>query len=666
MRWVPIAIAILLVCLPANGQAWYTPNAADRYDRAFQLYQQRQSRLTDRQRDALSEFDGVWCRGPTSEVRSIISRFRSAVHLTRAAARQRLYLRDLGVEAGFGEIPPHLAEARSLCRALRFDFLVRLHEGDLASANDRISTIFRISDHVSQDDLPVSSIVSMAILAYGDSLINDLIDAGVFNAQHAEQLLRSLPANEADPFGLVGSIENTRLLTSQWLMDNYFGEGGLDRLIEECSDIAAIDALSADEALTEEEFENCVLIVNEAMWLGAAALEETEPDERAQLLNEVRDLLAEDQLGLLTHVVPEFESLHGRLERGAELLRDRRQMLQEIADGEVDPRSMANAAILYVRAAQMLDALPTASRDRIMRFAKANEPTPDDELHKDFADAAFVQALEQVRFASGLKRCDFDAARYDHLLIDMFHREMRDLLAVLRADAARLLHVNDVDGAADRMTTSIRMLKHLADDHTVGSALTAHQLFEQSQGLLTRLINHPRCTLQHRQALSQGIRLLAGSDPFGYMAGLNASRNYLHDWLIFNGPHESTPQGGYEESPVDDEAREHLHAVRTFVDQLTPDQLAHLHAIHDRWVMQYRITQRDPQELSAGIEDVIDVPNLIAVHDSAITVFQQLQELKFAGWPEGLPSLPVLRDFEARIQAGRRAVSDALVALRDE
>lgn len=133
---------------------------------------------------------------------------------------------EIKYEEGFAALMPHLGKMRAGAKVVAADALRCAGDGDGAGAAERAASLFRMTRHLNDDRILISSLVAMAIGNMGTELTGQLIDDGVLDAGGARVILDAIRAGDAeDRFGMRGAIVGEWRLMSEFLVSNAPEEG---------------------------------------------------------------------------------------------------------------------------------------------------------------------------------------------------------------------------------------------------------------------------------------------------------------------------------------------------------------------------------------------------------------------------------------------------------
>ncbi len=150
-----------------------------------------------------------------------------------AASRLEKYDLELAREEGFSLLLPHLRTFREASRVLRFSARVELAKGKPAAAAERLAAIVRMSRHVAQDRILISSLVATAMTSLSAEEMRTLVASGSLDAEGRKLLLESLESlDPRDPLLLRASIRAEQQLATDGLRAQFKGPDAGRRFVE--------------------------------------------------------------------------------------------------------------------------------------------------------------------------------------------------------------------------------------------------------------------------------------------------------------------------------------------------------------------------------------------------------------------------------------------------
>lgn len=611
----------------------------DRHNAAY-WYQLASDRLestpiSEKEWDALDAFRRAGGHDPSDEVRAVLDRMGPVFSAVRRGAKQGFSDFALDYEKGFDLTLPHLGNLRKIARLMTADASRHLSDGHPAQAAERISTLWRVAGHLSSDQIIISSLVGQAIFQGADRVARSGLDQGVFDPVGSRQLLGALvELNAQDPFDVVGGIEKEGEMLVEWARQKYAETEDRAGFVEDIGLNVSLSAVVAGMTLVDEaQFENAI---GGAALVTARAAEMFRLDDPDEARFELQQIGIEVQRGdhgvIAMVVVPAYMGLYERMNDVRERIAQRRAMLEAIVAGRVEPADLTNAAVWYLRAIDQLQAIQPARRERIRAVATDPSEPIDDGAAQTLKEAASI--VETLRQASQMDRCDFSIARNGPSAIPGYPGGMREAVRLLHADAVRLFGANKTGAALDRLAICYRMAGHLARDRVIASSLVSQATSTATEELVRLSADRTTRTGASLAALHQALGTLSRWDPFGFDASLARAREELRKWLSRRA---SNAVG--------------LDAPRMLV-RLDPDRLLYLHlAVYPTlWVAEAGAAEGVG---GRGLDDVIDIPNLIRVVAGA----QETRRLVTADGPDVLleQSVPELARLRQRMQ---RATAD--------
>lgn len=213
---------------------------------------------------------------------------------------------DFGImySDGWKALLPHLSKLRSSARLLAAEASLARAEGRHDDAAARVSAIFRISRHLTNERVLISSLVSAAICGLGHAQVTHAAESGAFSREQAASLLRELDRfSLTDPFGVRASLRSEGDMIAYWIDANVKGPHAGADLADKLDAAGVADPnhdLAAVRALSEDALRAAARQVREAYALYLDAFDA--PDAEKQIGDIERDVAA-GKHGPLTQVL---------------------------------------------------------------------------------------------------------------------------------------------------------------------------------------------------------------------------------------------------------------------------------------------------------------------------------------------------------------------------
>jgi len=550
-----ILVAILMVAVlirpeSARGQATSHKNynnAAIWYSRAYSRY--LSTALPQDQLEALWAYEGNPSRGPSDEVRQIMSRLQPTLSLVMRGVQQPMSDFQIDFSQGpFTDTSP-FAKFRSLSNLLRDDCLIHLNDGDIMGATARLAGIYRMAGQAGDNNTVVSSLVGTATMSLAERQMQSALEQGAIGPREADTIARSLKMIDADdPFNYVKAIAHERLINTKWLMDRYTGEGGKDRLAEDMQTLPIPEDWARFAERPQSELDAALQAVDNVMSRIVRAFSNPDPEKaKAELAKISAEIKKGDHGPVASNTVMDpTKFFEGHLLARA-TVHDRLAQMLGIADGSIDPKTFANSARWYIRAIVAIDKLEPESFDAVRRYALQHTESADQALVETLAAPAVQSIIDTLREGSMIKRCDFTFAHgWWPNAIRPYQPGMRDAARLLDADAARLIHAGDLAGAVDRLAIGYRMSGHLASDKQIVSSLVAQASFQTADAIVAAAIDGHLLSDGQIGELWQAAQAISTVDPFGHKAAVAEAREELRPMFA---PVQNTHQP--RDAPVD-------------------------------------------------------------------------------------------------------------------
>ncbi len=528
------AALIAIVVSPVAGQPPDLRNAALWYIKAVWYL------------DAVDLTDGDWkaLRGyrpesgdiPSPEVRAALQRLQPVFQAIHRGSGKAFSDFDLDYTQGFSLTLPHLEKLRNVANLVSKDAMVRLHDGDAAGAAASISALYRVGNHLAADGVIISSLVGQAIFKQADRVAQAGIDRTAFDPAISKTLLEAVKVFDArDPFDIIGALDNEQAFVVGWVREKY--EDPADRasmlgdlasvgMTAEAANVVA-GIMMADQAY----FDTALQETGEVMGRLVELFELDDPDAAQYELKQIAEEIRRGEHGpLAALIVPNAAGVHRKMIEAQAAIADRKVLLQDIVDGKVAPESLANAAVWYLRAVEMLKTLPPKTTKGFRRIADTSPFDQGDET--PFAKTQPIVGM--LRDGSLKPRCDFSIARTGRApAIASYLPGLRDAARLLHADAVRQLRLGKPADAADRLAICFRLSAHLAGDGQLPSTLTSQVIFNRTRALAQGGLD--AFDTDHLARMLRAAQTAEARDPFGYLSSRAAARSAIVDALRLRG-----------------------------------------------------------------------------------------------------------------------------------
>jgi hypothetical protein len=510
---------VLLLARGASAAPPEDANAATWYRKAMERF--AAAGLTDAERATLDGYDPRSGARPSVELRALLARLEPAFNALRRGAAEDFSDFELDYAQGLDLVLPHLQPLRDVAFLMQRDAAVRLYDGDGAGAAGDIASIYRMSAHVSQDGVLISSLVGQSLFRVADRITQQGLDSAALPPEVCATLLAGLESMpRGDPFGVVGCLLTERDVVMKWLRDRYDDEHARGRMAEDLG-LDGEDAIQLDALLlVDGEREAALDAADEVMGRAVEAFLSDDPAEARLTLECLNEEVRRGEHGAIAAVLlPSYLRLYESMSEGRSLVSGRIELLRSVATGERPASSLVNAAVWYLRAVEMIQALDAEFRGQLPRLAAGSKRVEEGPAQHLASAAAIVETLRQGAQAP---RCDFAIAGGKAAAVPAYLPGIREALQLLQADALRLLAAGDRAAAADRLATSLRLGAHLAGDPQIAQALVAHAGFEASAGIVERAGG--LLEAEEKAAIRAALAAMPARDPFGYMGALARAR----------------------------------------------------------------------------------------------------------------------------------------------
>jgi hypothetical protein len=532
---VPFWVAVMLLAAgPVAGQTGESRNAATWYQRS--IARLGSIEITEAEWAAIREFQRDPHGRPSASVREVLARVEPALSAARRGAQQEYNDFGLDYTRGF-ELPlPHLGKLRNIGRLMAADAAVRLHDGDASGAAGEIASVYRIADHMPADEILISSLVGQAVFQAADRVAEMGLDRGDFGPTESGTLRDALQTlGEKDPFDLVGAIENERVVMADWVKQKYGDSEVRAHMLDDLSmEVGASGQLAALMLVEDSQFEGALDQYAQVMGRVVDAFEMDDPEEARLVLGQIEEEIERGEHGAMAMLLsPVTERLYDRMLEAQEQIAERTDQLSAIIAGKVAPGELANAAVLYLQAVEMIKQIDPARLEQLHAAAGRPLQPIGPEPAETLRSAAGI--VETLRRAVEIPRCDFSIVhgRYAPVIPD-YLAGLRQAGRLLAADAVRMLQEAEDDQAARQLEVCFRMSAHLAGDPVIASALVSHNVFAGADELARWALGNDAFSTEDRARLFHGVEAMPRKDPFGYISAVRSTREEVLKRLRFS------------------------------------------------------------------------------------------------------------------------------------
>ena len=539
MRLTTLSLLVLAFAGPAFSQS-ASRNAATWYRKAIEQYEA----LSPAQRDLIQNYEPA--EGPPSpELRTALSQVQSIIQNYQRGANQEHSDFGLDKTQGVELLLPHLNPMRGIAKLTRTDVLVRLHDGDSAGAADRLASLYKVGGHGGADGTIISSLVGQAVFQLADNIAQTGIDSAAFNAADSAKLLGAMKQlGTDDPFNYVEGVAGEQEYFVDWIADNFAGEDGPARFTEMMGQFDDDERLQHIAALDLEQFQES-LDQHDAMLNRAIEIFSMSDPEKAKAeMNKLSEEIEHGEHGpFAMSFGPSLEKVLENKLKGERQIAARIELFSKLAAGEANPEEVANAAIWYLRAIELLEKTDAPALESLRIAASDPNLAMTPELAANLLE--IQPTIDVFREASQKRRCDFSFARAGNahsLIVPSYAPGMHDGMRFVRLDAQRLLAAGDGPGALDRLGLCWRIAGHLGDEppshhpHISGPAtltcsLIAQREFNAALSLMEQALKQGQLSEDAKPVLRESLSRIGRKDPFGYITAMSESRKLLQNHL---------------------------------------------------------------------------------------------------------------------------------------
>lgn len=619
---------------------------------------------------------------PTPELRAALSKIGPAFTAYQRAMMQEYSDFGLDFSQGIEMAAPHLSEMRQIARAIETDAMVRMNDGDSAGAAQRLAGLYRSSVHFGDDGTIISSLVGTAVCALGDRGVQHAMDHAAFGPSEAVVLLREVQRLQDmnDPFNYIGAAAGDQELLVNWI-DGVIDEPDAEERISQMLGEAAFEDedrpahIEQIAVMNREEFESAVaqMDVMTDRVIGVMMMDDPEAAKAAmETLSAEISAGEHGPLAILSSYWPKV--LERKLMADA-MLATRATSLREIVEEDVQPAEVANAAVWYRRAIEMIAKFEAEELELLREFSAEAEIEADEDEHTAGRKLEPLLALSQdvvdvLREGSEKRRCDFSTVSY-YLPgpVPWYSPGMRDAFRLVHADALRLLRLRMFEDAADRFAIGYRMIAHLSADPQFVSSTVSHRALLESHSLLELAFEAEWFQDEHRAAVLAAFDRIDSSDVFGY---LNVRRQLTKTLMgIARTADQLARQAEADRDiPAGDEAERDSQSAVAAIEKADDDALLWYLAMTQYGFRLYTVPPDEhlneesrvkERERLASLHDVLDLNLLMDAWDDFRDFAQHRQNRSEASFHEyEIRNLNLLSDRRALARADLRATSRLL------
>lgn len=433
--WAPALAAGSLGHRPGDPPAGQ-PKAIDSYQQAFDWWkansQGEQATLSPAELLILS--DGLH-GSPSAEVRQALAKAAPYIDLLRAGGRTREYGLELDRSKGFALTLQHLSSLRNATRVLRLDAEVRLADGDAAGAVEGLEAIAGFASHSRQDRILVSSLVSGAIIASDDVGLDRALGSGLLTPELAGRLADALePMRGTDPIGVADSIRGEAELM-RTSVEQALKEG------QSIESLLGAEPGTIDPAeLTGDRLQTQFATIGSLCDRAADAIGNPDRDAARQVLAEIDEIVESGEAGVLAKLLlPAIGRAAESTWRTEDMIAARWTALNDLRLGKTTAAALANAAVAYLRIAELVRSLGKEECEAVEAVRLAGRAVDEHTLARAerTLEALRPRLRSLFRDAARASRCDFSISHEPTpALIPPYLLGVRGGVRILMADAA--------------------------------------------------------------------------------------------------------------------------------------------------------------------------------------------------------------------------------------
>jgi hypothetical protein len=610
-----VIAAALVTAGPVAGQAVDARNAAAWYQRSFARLGSIE--ISEAEWKAIRAYHRDPHAAPSAAVRAVLRKAEPVLSAARGGARQEYSDFGLDYEQGYELLLPHLSQLRDVARLMAADAKLRLHEGNAAAAADQVASMYLMSDHLGGDATIISSLVGQVIFEAADRVAEAGIDRGAFGPAESGPLQDALKQlGEGDPFSMIGAIETEQLIMVDWLRDRYAEAEDRASIFEDFSmEPGAAEALAGLSLVDDAQFNAALDQTDRTLGRIIEAFKMDDPAEARFLLEQIAAECQNGEHGPLALLMPNYAGLYQKMIEARAQVAERSAQLTALSAGAVAPKELANAAVLYLQAVEMIRQMEPQRLEPLRDVASRPMQRLDETRVETLRTAGDI--VEMLERAAQIPRCDFSIVHGKNPpVFPAYLAGLRAAGRLLVADALRMLQEVEDDQAADRLQVCFRMSAHLAGDSIFSSSLVSHTVFSDADRLARWALDNDAFSTDDRARLFNGVEAMSRKDPFGYVAAVMSAREQIPKRLRLGGDAWATAE--------------------QVLPRFDGDQLLYLLVVIDEpggsgsqeqeKKKQTQKEKEEEEEKAAGLGDVISLEGLAAARGSAKRARQILEE----------------------------------------
>lgn len=532
-----------LVC-QTQAQSSNTDNAAVWYQQAIDL----QRRLSPKDLDLIYSID--WDHPPTSQQLAALAKARPILELMRKGSQRQYSDFNLNYEDGMEILLPHLGSMRTITKIAHAEIVADVQQGRNDLAVDRMQSLIRMTSHLNDDRILISSLVGRAVYDLADRDIQAGLDRGIITGNESAHLASALASlDQADPFGVVEAIATEQFIFSDWMERNFLEPGKRNKLTAMLEGDPQLNPWAGQlQQMSREQFLAEIDSYNQTMDRYVEAFNQDDPAVAKQMMDAIKADIEAGNIGsFAATLIPSFSRIFEIMREGRESVETHKTLLNNIAKDAVDAEELINAATIYQQAISRLDSLGEQWKIALDDL-DSNHPLDSaifNSLDESVESAQGV--LDLIYSASKKRRCDFSYLRKNkELFLPPYLVGIKRLLQLTELDMRRRnLHSendNEKRSALAEAATIFRIISHLSKDDAPLAPIVAHESFGRTMSFLsengfltadsvakpmTDPAEHqtsPPLTTKQYRLLSGSINWIPKADPFGYIRSTTKSR----------------------------------------------------------------------------------------------------------------------------------------------
>ncbi|MDG2424718.1 MAG: hypothetical protein P8M22_12160 [Phycisphaerales bacterium] len=541
-RVLPFILAVLSL---TAGDA-IADSTADLYRKAFDAYQQLEQ-SNDSNVDLSSNYAEVLktsYRLP-SDYEVMFRKLDDIQSKIFRASQSKSCDWDVNLSDGLMLELPHLSYMNTCYKITRRDLERQMMKMDMEKITDRLISTYSMPIHIGPKVF-LSTLIASSMVNGANRMLDDVISHGLIDPLQAERLLKAMEKHpDDDPFQILQSFVNERDLTITSIENTFQVGSDNGWKDEDILEFAETFQLSRETVESLRNGKDDLLQGLMRYWDDVLAnADNMSHSNFAEQFEAIRVRSEEGEYGALAKMFsggPSYAVVVRKISKTADELNERKKLVGQIANGQVDFMKRANAARWYAKA--------------IGQVEKSESPWwKDDEARRSIlADIAMASTAGRCEFAypdDYLVHREVEFMRWPEHLVPWWLPGINDFIDYFLQESDQALAQGDIPAGITHLASACRIIVHLSKDPGLPSSIIAgHRCMD----VLDRIdsLESKNLTSENRHALREALRDIPTSDPFGLHAATKAARNRLAYQLQILKASGSLPELAVPQEPDD-------------------------------------------------------------------------------------------------------------------